>query len=233
MIRRFLNSIFVTRDLIEIIVKIDHEISENGRYFDIISGRTEGLIIRQFTLNGDEEFLFTGIEKGDGTHLDIKMKEPTFVKDVNLINDIFNEKSKNIQFLGKYPDYNIKNMANIVSLISKNDDMPNLSVIEYLSKGLSMTSNKITELYSYLEDFKIKRINGKNGMIDMTEGEKQRLRIIKMILDDRPIWIINDCLFNINDITKRDIISVIMNKVIEGNKTIIVTDSSNSADYWN
>ena len=193
-IKKLFNSIFVTRDLIEIIVKIDNEISENERYFNIISGNIEGLII-------------------------------------NLINDIFANKTGNIKFLDEHQQYDIKNMINIVSMISKNDDMPKVSVIEYLTKGISMTIDKLTDMYLYLEKFKIKRTNNKNGMKDMTEGEKQRLRIIKMILDDRPVWIINDCLFNINDITKRDIIKVIMKIVKKENKTIIVTDSSNSADY--
>lgn len=227
-VKKLFNSIFVTRDLIEIILKINNEIFENRRCLDIISGKNDGLIISEFTLN-DEEFLFTDIEKGDGTFFNIKMKEQTFIRDIHLINDIFTNRNENIKFLGKYSNYCVKNMINIASLVSKNDEIPKTSILEYLTNGISITSDKLTEIYSYLETFKIKRINDTENISD---GEKERLKIIKMILDDRQIWIINDCLFNINDSTKKDIISLIMNKVREGNKTILVTDSSNSYDYW-
>lgn len=238
MIKKLFDSIFVTRDLLETIIKLNNSILENLRYQNIILGESEGLIIRQISLNGDEEFLFTWeinetADSDTDINKNVKMKTITIMDDPIVIYDLFNcLRCQNIKFLGIHDDYDIKNMKSIMSFISKDSPLPKISTMEYLTKGLTMDIGKFAELNSYLLKYKISRINDKHGMKQLTEGEKQRIKIVKMLLDDKPIWIINDCLCNIGDKTKRIIIEDIIKKVKNDNKTLIIFDSSSTSHYW-
>lgn len=228
LIKRIIESFSITEDFMESIIRLNNNMVENKRYMSILSGKCEGLMYKQFELTSDEKYLF----KSEDGNVEVFINKPTLISDRAFIDELFNGLNENIKLFGRYSDYDIKNLRKIVSLIRAGEPMSDVTINNYLTSGLLMTTEKLTEMNSYLETFKIKRISDKNDMLQLTEGEKQRLKIIKMLLDDKPIWVIDDCLFNINDNTKKVIIDIIMAKFNKGGKTLLVVDTSNSANYW-
>lgn len=115
------------------------------------------------------------------------------------------------QCLDIYNEYKYINLKSIISnteYINKDD-----VIIQYLG------SKNIDLIEYYLKLFKFQRPHYNNNYKDLTMGEKQRLAIIKILIEDKDIMIFNDCFNCINDETKENII-----KLIESmkNKTILI-----------
>lgn len=217
-IGKIFESLSITNDLIETLIKFDDNNLENIKYCKILSGEVEGLSIRQFELKGDEQFLFTNIQMG----------KLTKINDKTIFNNLLNNDG-NVKFLDVHSKYHLKNMKKIVSYISDNElFQENTNLMEYLTNEILMDENKLCYLDSLLKDFKIKRFNTQLNLL--TNGEKQRIKIIRMLLEDLPIWIINDCFTNINSDTKKQIMNRIKEKL--KNKTVLLIDTSENNNYW-
>lgn len=225
MIGKIFESPFITNDLIKTILKIDNSILENIRYSKIFSGDIDGMMIRQIELKGDEQYLFTEEDNY------IQMRKFTKSNDSNLINRLIKNSDGKIKFLEMYSKYQIKNMKKIVSYISYNQRFPqNISLMQYLTNKIEMNEDKLIYLNNLLKDFKIRRIN--IPLNYLTDGEKERIKIIRILLEDLPIWIIDDCFKNINDDTKKNIVIKFKEILERKNKTILLTDTSETNHYW-
>jgi ABC-type multidrug transport system ATPase subunit len=107
-----------------------------------------------------------------------------------------------IVYMDKYNDYSYNNLKKSISYVYLNADLfINSSILFNLTYALNNIDNDIYNLINYyMKLFKLdKYINNLDESIrSLSSGEKQRIKIIRLIIHDKPIWILDEPTSNID-----------------------------------
>ena len=75
-----------------------------------------------------------------------------------------------------------------------------LSIYDNLTLNVNVTTDKEKQMYELLEKFNIAHLDVSDSVSRCSMGERQRIQLIRMILLDRPIWILDEALSNIDEV---------------------------------
>ena len=107
-----------------------------------------------------------------------------------------------------------------------------LTIQENLTLGVEMTAAKSKLLQQLLVDFELETLREKTDLLasSCSTGEQQRIQLIWMILHDRPVWLLDEALSNIDKRMAKRCLSVIQSIQKEKGKTVfMITHASLSA----
>ena len=120
------------------------------------------------------------------------------------------------------PNYSdIKHM--ITHLECTKNIIPQFTIYENLCINIQMTEDKKKELDKYLSEFNLDHLREKMELSVTTcsMGEQQRIQLVRMILIDRPIWILDEALSNIDNAGAVNCLHTIRKIQQAKNKTVL------------
>ena len=98
-----------------------------------------------------------------------------------------------------------------------------IECIENIEKDTRIKNNlKIELIKKYAKLFKLYALETETPISRLEIGEVQRLKIIKLIIDDKPNWILDNAMSSINEDTKKVILRELIRLQIKHNKTLIL-----------
>jgi ABC-type multidrug transport system fused ATPase/permease subunit len=147
----------------------------------------------------------------------------------NILLHKLNPSNGNIKYMGEYSDYEYTNLRNSVSFVNTDPDIFNNTILYNITYGLKELENEIViekvikKINYYLELFDLSMYkNNLDKHIDsLSTGQKQRIKIIRLILHDKPIWILDEITSNIDNELEKVILQELKRIQIEKNKSVI------------
>ena len=78
-------------------------------------------------------------------------------------------------------------------------------------------------MYFYLEEFKLEKYKDRleENISNLSTGEKQRVKIIRLILHDKPIWVIDEITSNIDNDLEHAILKKLKDIQLSKQKSVI------------
>lgn len=121
--------------------------------------------------------------------------------------------------------YSYLDIYEYTSYVSPSGDILKESILENCLYGIKYVTEKhIEKLKHYLLLFGLGDLDLNSNCLLISTGEKQRIKIIRLILIDRPIWILDEITSNIDN----DMAVLIMNILREiGNTKLVISISHN------
>lgn len=102
-----------------------------------------------------------------------------------------------LRFCGE--KYNYLNIYEHTSYVSPSGDILSRTVLENCLYGVKdVTTEHISKMNYYLNLFDMRSVDLEMDCTLLSTGEKQRVKIIRLILSDRPIWVLDEITANIN-----------------------------------
>ena len=131
--------------------------------------------------------------------------------------------------MGEYSDYEYTNIRDSVSFVNTDPDIFNNTILYNVTYGLKELENEIVmekvieKINYYLELFDLSMYkNNLDKHIDsLSTGQKQRIKIIRCILHDKDIWILDEITSNIDNELEKVILKELKKIQIEKNKSVI------------
>ena len=120
------------------------------------------------------------------------------------------------------PNYSdIKHM--ITHLECTKNIIPQFTIYENLCINIQMTEDRKETLGKYLSEFNLTHLCEKMDQLVTTcsMGERQRIQLVRMILIDRPIWILDEALSNIDNVGAVNCLHTIRKIQQSKNKTVL------------
>lgn len=116
-----------------------------------------------------------------------------------------------------------------IAYISQDVDLLNVSILENICLGKKISTKKLenilkdADLYDWINDLpdKLNTIVGERGL-RLSAGQKQRINIIRGIILDKKVYILDEPTSNLDDQTESDIIKLI-DKYLKDKTVVIVT----------
>lgn len=128
------------------------------------------------------------------------------------------QNDQNKTFCGKR--YNYFDIADNISCIVLQGDIFSKSIKYNCLFGSEESEENICKMYRYLDMFGIGDLNIEQNAKLCSSGQKQRIKIIRMIILNRPIWILDEITSNIDD-TTAVIIMTELRKISKDRKLVI------------
>jgi ABC-type multidrug transport system ATPase subunit len=129
--------------------------------------------------------------------------------------------SGNILFQGKHSNYNYKNIRDSVSYAKNKDDLFNNSIFYNLTYGVKIEKKAIEQIRYYFKLFGIEKIDLKANINTLSSGQQQRIKVIRMIIEDKPIWILDESTSNIDNAMENIVVSELRRIQKEKNKSVL------------
>jgi ABC-type transport system involved in cytochrome bd biosynthesis fused ATPase/permease subunit len=150
---------------------------------------------------------------GKTTLSNILLKQITF-NDKNI-------KTGTISYLNQHTDYEYESIREDISYVKPNSDLFNHSISYNMNYGVKNVDKTQTD--KYLLKFGLKHIMDHldNNIYILSTGEKQRIKIIRLILQDKPIWILDEITSNIDNKMENVILQELRQIQQKKQKTII------------
>ena len=126
-----------------------------------------------------------------------------------------------IKLFGKYTDYG--GFDNIFDVIDNRDIIGNKNYITYTLES-NQSHERVNFVREYLELFNIGRLSEDIDISLLSKDVIQKLKIIKMIVNNKEVWIIDNVLSHVDEDTKRIIIKELIKLQIKGKKTLMIYD---------
>jgi putative ABC transport system ATP-binding protein len=141
-----------------------------------------------------------------------------------------------IYFMGRYNIYDYDLIRRYVSFVKPDADLFNNTIRFNIHFGVDTTDQtaiyELTQEYMCL--FGLKHIIPlmDNNIHTLSTGEKQRLKIIRCILQDKPIWLLDEITSNIDADCEDDVMKTLKSIQISKKKTVIhITHNSDLFKY--
>jgi ABC-type multidrug transport system fused ATPase/permease subunit len=131
----------------------------------------------------------------------------------------------NVLFLNKYDNYDYNSIRNLISNVKPNSDLFDRSIDFNLRFGVKDKSSEFMNknIHKYLRLFGlhnvIHRLN--NKIDDLSTGEKQRIKIIRCILQDKPIWVLDEITANLDPECEETVMTILRQIQQEKKKSVI------------
>ena len=134
-----------------------------------------------------------------------------------------------IKYMGEYSDYEYTNIRDSVSFVNTDPDIFNNTILYNVTYGLKELENeivmeKVIEKINYyldLFDLSMYKNNLDKHIDSLSTGQKQRIKIIRCILHDKDIWILDEITSNIDNELEKVILKELKRIQIEKNKSVI------------
>jgi ABC-type lipoprotein export system ATPase subunit len=131
----------------------------------------------------------------------------------------------NIAFLGEYSNYSYDAIRRYVSHVRPHSDIfENKSIYFNLTFGVSLGSTHLKTLVGeYLEQFELGHLAAKlhAKIRTLSTGEKQRVKLIRCILHDKPIWVLDEGTANIDGDCEEKLLRLLRDIQIRKRKSVI------------
>jgi energy-coupling factor transport system ATP-binding protein len=130
-----------------------------------------------------------------------------------------------ISYMGKYNNYTYSNIRKFISYVNTDQDLFNQSILYNITYGLKNPEDKkvLLKIQHYLKIFKLEKYKDKleTNVYALSTGEKQRMKIIRLILHDTKIWILDEITSNVDNDLEKTILNEIKRIQIKKNKSVI------------
>ena len=129
--------------------------------------------------------------------------------------------SGNIMYMGQQNDYEYEDIRSDISYVKASGDLFNSSISYNLLYGVDQPN--FQEVQKYLVLFKLNNfINRLEENINiLSTGEKQRIKLIRAVLQDKKMWIMDESTSNIDNETEFIILEILKRIQVEKKKTVI------------
>jgi ABC-type multidrug transport system fused ATPase/permease subunit len=128
-----------------------------------------------------------------------------------------------ISYLNQFPDYNYNNIRESISFLNTDTDIFDATVLYNITYGLENPEDTIIlekiDWYAKMFEFDTEKLQMNANTL--STGEKQRIKIIRLILHDKPIWILDEITSNINNDLEHKILQELRRIKNDKNKTVI------------
>ena len=111
-----------------------------------------------------------------------------------------------------------------MSFVNPSSDIFNETIMYNLTYGVDKHNEEMYKtMYYYLYYFKLEKYVDRlqENIGNLSTGEKQRIKIIRLILHDKPIWIIDEITSNVDNDTEKIILQKLKEIQIEKKKSVI------------
>lgn len=129
--------------------------------------------------------------------------------------------SGRILFCDKYDEYNYKNICDAISNVKNTGDLFDNTVFYNITYGMKITAKLMDTVKFYMKKFNMEEVSLIDKVSSISSGQQQRIKIIRMILNDKPVWIMDESTSNIDNETEYNILSELKRIQIERKKTVI------------
>ena len=141
-----------------------------------------------------------------------------------------------IYFMGRYNIYDYDLIRRYVSFVKPDADLFNNSIRFNIHFGVDTTDqtaiDELTHEYMCLFGLKHLIFLMDNNIHTLSTGEKQRLKIIRCILQDKPIWLLDEITSNIDADCEDDVMKTLKSIQTSKKKTVIhITHNSDLFKY--
>lgn len=130
-----------------------------------------------------------------------------------------------ISYMGKYDNYTYSNIRNFISFVNTDEDLFNNSVLYNITYGLKNPEDQkvLSKIQYYLKMFNLEKYKDKldTSVYPLSTGEKQRMKIIRLILHDTKIWILDEITSNVDNELEKIILAELKKIQIKKNKSVI------------
>lgn len=173
-----------------------------------------------------ENLDFMGVE----INLNIQNKKFQYLPSINSEDESFIVKfiSKKIdvgncvKLFGEY--FNYKDFDKVVDIVN-NKEISSSNCYSYIL-GTNQSIEMILKLDQYLNKYELQNINKSTRISSLTEENIQKIKIIRLIIRNKPIWILDNSLSKIESVVKNKIIEDLILTQIMNENTIIIYDPS-------
>ena len=121
--------------------------------------------------------------------------------------------------------YDNENIKSLISVVDTSYDLfDNYTILLNITYGLKdVNEGVMNQLHYYLEKFNLQHLSSRlhDNINFLSTGEKKRLKIIRLILHDRPIWFLDEVTENLDSAIEIVILKEISRIQKEKKKTIL------------
>jgi len=144
---------------------------------------------------------------------------------INLCLKSIKHSTANIRFLGRYHQYTYDDIRRYVSNVKPNADLFERSILFNLTFGVKNASDPRTmeRIGEYMERFGIGALFEKldENISQLSTGEKQRIKLIRCILHDKPIWVLDEATANLDKDCELCVLSILKELQTTHGKSVI------------
>jgi putative ABC transport system ATP-binding protein len=128
-----------------------------------------------------------------------------------------------IKYMGLYSDYKYTDICKDISYVTVSPELFENTILYNILYGVNNSEDKIIQekMNYYVKLFGLDVCDLKDNVNTLSTGQKQRVSIIRLILLDRPIMILDEITSNIDNEMEKIILEEIRKIQKEKNKTVI------------
>lgn len=204
--------------IIELMHVVENLLKENQIYEEVLQSIIPDKNIISFSLDDNpilfelKDVYFTYDGKNyiyEDFNLSIKLYEWTHFrgKSGNGKSTLFNILLQRLQHqkgdvLFQNKTYNYENVKSLISVVDTGYDFfDNYTILLNITYGMTDLNDSVMDkVHYYLEKFNLKYLSSRlhDNVNFLSTGEKKRLKIIRLILHDRPIWFLDEITANLD-----------------------------------
>ena len=130
-----------------------------------------------------------------------------------------------IVLMDEYNEYDYNSIRKLISCVKPNMDLFDKSIEFNLTFGVKNGSSSRVgkQITFYMEIFGLSNLIDRldKNINDLSTGEKQRVKIIRCILQDKPIWFLDEITSNLDSDCEQTVMSCLRQIQIKKNKSVI------------
>ena len=128
-----------------------------------------------------------------------------------------------IKYMDKYKDYKYTDISKDISYVTASPELFENTILYNILYGIINSEDKEIQdkMYYFVKLFGLDICDLKDNVNTLSTGQKQRVSIIRLILQDRPIMILDEITSNIDNEMEKIILEEIRKIQKEKNKTVI------------
>ncbi len=130
-----------------------------------------------------------------------------------------------IVLMDEYNEYDYNSIRKLISCVKPNMDLFDKSIEFNLTFGVKNGSSSLVgkQITFYMETFGLSNLIDRldKNINDLSTGEKQRVKIIRCILQDKPIWFLDEITSNLDSDCEQTVMSCLRQIQIKKNKSVI------------
>jgi ABC-type multidrug transport system fused ATPase/permease subunit len=136
-----------------------------------------------------------------------------------------------ITFLNEYDNYDYNSIRHLISNVKPNSDLFSRSIDFNLKFGVKDNTSECVnkDIHKYLVLFGLDNLTTRlnDHIDDLSTGEKQRIKIIRCILQDKPIWFLDEITSNL-DPECEETVMMCLRQIQQEKKKSVIHISHNS-----
>jgi putative ABC transport system ATP-binding protein len=143
-----------------------------------------------------------------------------------------NKKTGTISYLNQHTDYEYESIRKYISYVKPNCDLFDNTITYNMIYGVEKVDKTQTD--KYLVKYGLGHILDQldTNINTLSTGEKQRIKIIRLILQDKPIWILDEITSNIDNEMERIILQDLKRIQQKKHKSVIhITHNSDNKEF--